>query len=74
MALRVGSGLPNIQKERLANFGIKVPPLDEQHAIATVLDAADREITLLEQKTARLRKEKKALMQQLLTGKRRVQV
>ena len=74
MALRVGSGLPNIQKERLANFGIKVPPIDEQRAIAAVLDAADREITLLEQKAARLREEKKALMQQLLTGKRRVRV
>lgn len=51
-------------------------PVDihEQRAIAVVLDAADREITLLEQKAARLREEKKALMQQLLTGKRRVRV
>jgi len=37
MALRVGSGLPNIQKERLASFSVKVPPLDEQRAIAAVL-------------------------------------
>lgn len=51
-------------------------PVDihEQRAIAAVLDAADREITLLEQKAAGLREEKKALMQQLLTGKRRVRV
>ncbi len=74
MALRVGSGLPNIQKERLASFAVKVPPLDEQRAIAAVLDAADKEIVLLEQKVARLREEKKALMQQLLTGKRRVRL
>lgn len=38
------------------------------------MDAADREIALLEQKAARLREEKKALMQQLLTGKRRVRL
>lgn len=48
--------------------------ISEQRAIAAVLDAADREIVLLEQKAARLREEKKALMQQLLTGKRRVRL
>lgn len=48
--------------------------ISEQRAIAAVLDAADREIALLEQKAARLREEKKALMQQLLTGKRRVRL
>lgn len=48
--------------------------ISEQRAIAAVLDAADREIVLLEQKAACLREEKKALMQQLLTGKRRVRL
>lgn len=48
--------------------------ISEQRAIAAVLDAADKEIVLLEQKAARLREEKKALMQQLLTGKRRVRL
>ena len=63
-----------ISYDDFACISLPVPPLDEQRAIAAVLDAADREITLLEQKAARLREEKKALMQQLLTGKRRVRV
>ncbi|MEX9884371.1 restriction endonuclease subunit S, partial [Providencia rettgeri] len=36
--------------------------------------AADKEIELLQAKLAHLKDEKKALMQQLLTGKRRVKV
>ncbi|MEG6062609.1 restriction endonuclease subunit S [Enterobacter asburiae] len=51
-------------------------PLDikEQQKIAAVLSAADVEISTLEKKLACLKDEKKALMQQLLTGKRRVKV
>lgn len=63
-----------ISYEDFSCIRLPYPPLDEQRAIATVLDAADREIVLLEQKAARLREEKKALMQQLLTGKRRVRL
>ncbi|WP_256474003.1 hypothetical protein [Microbulbifer okhotskensis] len=37
-------------------------------------NSADREIETLQQKLDCLKQEKKALMQQLLTGKRRVQV
>ncbi len=51
-------------------------PLDksEQQKIATVLTNADKEIELLEQQLADLQQEKKALMQVLLTGKKRVLV
>lgn len=69
-----GSVRESVSFDALADFPLLLPPLDEQRAIAAVLDAADREISLLEQKAARLREEKKALMQQLLTGKRRVRV
>lgn len=72
--LQVGGAQPHVYPKDLATIEITSPPLDEQRAIAAVLDAADREIALLEQKAARLREEKKALMQQLLTGKRRVRV
>ena len=53
---------------------IHLPHLDEQQKIASVLSNADKEIELLEQQLADLKQEKKALMQQLLTGKRRVKV
>ncbi|EGR1583969.1 restriction endonuclease subunit S, partial [Vibrio parahaemolyticus] len=46
----------------------------EQQKIASVLTAADKDIELLEAKLAHFKQEKKALMQQLLTGKRRVKV
>ena len=42
--------------------------------IATILSTADQEIIALQQKLDALKQEKKALMQQLLTGKRRVKV
>lgn len=51
---------------------ISLPSEEEQQKIATVLSSVDQEITALQQKIEHLRQEKKALMQQLLTGKRRV--
>jgi len=72
MALRVGSGLPNIQKKEVETVEILLPSHEEQQKIATVLTNADKEIELLEQQLADLQQEKKALMQVLLTGKRRV--
>ncbi|MDF7534395.1 restriction endonuclease subunit S [Escherichia coli] len=57
-----------------SNLVIPIPDAKEQQKIAAVLSAADAEISTLEKKLACLRDEKKALMQQLLTGKRRVKV
>lgn len=45
---------------------------EEQIAIAQVLQAADKEICLLKVKAEKLREQKKGLMQQLLTGKKRL--
>lgn len=54
---------------------ISVPSmLEEQQKIASVLSAADKEIEAIQQKLTCLKQEKKALMQQLLIGKRRVKV
>lgn len=51
---------------------MKLPSLEEQTAIAKVLQAADKEISLLKAKTDKMREQKKGLMQQLLTGKKRL--
>ena len=48
------------------------PPFAEQKAITEVLTAADREIELAKEKLERLRRQKRGLMQQLLTGKKRI--
>lgn len=50
------------------------PTLEEQTAIAQVLQVADAEISLLKTKVEMLREKKKGLMQQLLTGKVRVKI
>ena len=57
-----------------ANIVIGLPCREEQQKITAVSNNADKEIELLEQQLADLQQEKKALMQQLLTGKRRVVV
>lgn len=65
-ATRFGLSVGGINK---AHF--KLPPLEEQHKIAAALSCADKEIVALQNKLDSLKQEKKALMQQLLTGKRR---
>jgi len=51
---------------------IPCPSIEEQTAIAQVLQAADKEIILLKVKAEKLREQKKGLMQVLLTGKKRL--
>ncbi|WP_444893519.1 restriction endonuclease subunit S [Microbulbifer sp. TRSA001] len=63
-----------LNKAKLKRLKLKLPELEEQQKIAATLSSADQEIETLQQKLDCLKQEKKALMQQLLTGKRRVQV
>ena len=53
---------------------IKLPPIKEQKKIASILSAADKEIEVHQNQLSALKNQKKGLMQQLLTGKRRVQL
>lgn len=69
-----GSTFESISSDDIKNLRIRVPSLEEQQKIAAVLSTADQETTALQQKLEALKQEKKALMQQLLTGKRRVLV
>lgn len=64
----------NLDKEMLYEWTFKIPSIAEQTAIAQVLTAADREIELAQQKLELLRQQKRGLMQQLLTGKKRVKI
>lgn len=64
----------NLNAGMVKDFYIPLPRLPEQQKIAAILTAADNEIDTLKQKLDHLKQEKKALMQQLLTGKRRVKV
>lgn len=51
-----------------------IPPLDEQRRIVEILDTASQQMASAEQQLSLLKAEKRALMQQLLTGKRRVRL
>ena len=70
--LAQGATRYNLSKTQLLKVKISLPKKEEQQKIASVLNNADKEIELLEQQLADLKQEKKALMQQLLTGKKRV--
>ncbi|WP_422135347.1 restriction endonuclease subunit S [Endozoicomonas sp. ALD040] len=70
-----GSTAKGIKSSELKKVKIFFPSdLNEQKKIATVLSSADSELEHLQTKLANLKQEKKSLMQQLLTGKRRVKV
>jgi type I restriction enzyme, S subunit len=60
--------------DALGSFPIILPSLDEQQKIAALLSAADKEIATNQKLLAALKRQKSGLQQQLLTGKRRVQL
>jgi len=70
----VGSTVKSLRLPIFKKMKLTLPSFEEQRKIAAVLNRADREIELLAQKLDHLKTEKRALMQQLLTGKRRVKV
>jgi type I restriction enzyme S subunit len=72
MRLRVGSGLPNIQKKDLDRFIVRYPDYETQKLIAEVLLEVQNEITLLKKQADATRRQKRGLMQKLLTGEWRV--
>lgn len=53
---------------------ISLPSVEEQTAIAQVLQTVDKEIQLLKSKVEKLKEQKKGLMQVLLTGKKRLTI
>lgn len=64
----------NLSKNQLMKLILRLPTIVEQKKIAEVLTLSDQEIENLQKKLDCLKQEKKALMQQLLTGKKRVKV
>ncbi|MBQ0781568.1 MAG: restriction endonuclease subunit S [Thalassolituus oleivorans] len=69
-----GSTFLELSKKDFEKIEMLCPSLKEQQKIAAVLSTADQEISVLQQKLDTLKQEKRALMQQLLTGKRRVKI
>lgn len=68
-AIRFGLTIDGIEGAK-----VLLPPIEEQRRIASVIERAEADIAAIAAGITKLRTEKKALMQQLLTGKRRVNV
>ena len=64
----------NLKHNNFSQIKVAIPPIKEQRRIAQVLSAADNEIHHLERKLKALEKQKRGLMQKLLTGEIRVKV
>ena len=69
-----GSTRFNISKTNVMRMKLKLPPVDEQRRIVSILDVASSMEANLNIELARLKQEKSVLMAQLLTGKRRVRL
>jgi len=65
-------GMLNISATDLLALDVRVPSLPRQREIAAILNDADREIALHRAELDALKRQKRGLMQQLLTGKVRV--
>jgi type I restriction enzyme S subunit len=72
--IRIATGISvyGISKNSLKNVEVKIPPIEEQTAIAQVLSDMDAEIEALEKKLDKYRMIKQGMMQDLLTGKIRL--
>ena len=71
-ALSAGTGLAHIHLEHFRKFQLRCPRVDEQGRIFAVITAQSRLLTEYTDALQKLRSVRTALMQDLLTGKRRV--
>lgn len=67
-------GLLNVSVKDFFKLKLRVPTIEAQRRIAEVLNAAESEERCIERQLEKLKQEKRALMADLLTGKRRVRV
>lgn len=68
----VGQTMPSLNTRIISDIDISLPPLPEQRAIAAMLSDVDSLIASLDALIAKKRLIKQGVMQELLTGKRRL--
>lgn len=67
-------GLLNLYSDDFYSCRVPVPPIDEQRKIARALTAAKHELALIDDEIEALTRQKRGLMQKLLTGEWRVEL
>jgi type I restriction enzyme S subunit len=70
--IATGTSVYGVSKGNLSKINLPIPPLPEQTAIANCLSTWDKAIATQTQLIAQKEMRKKALMQQLLSGKKRL--
>ena len=70
--MAAGSSVQNLNKEKVADLQLKVPPLPEQQRIAKALSDVDALISTTEKLLQKKKNIKQGTMQELLTGKKRL--
>lgn len=71
-SVQTETAVPHISATQIREFGLLLPPLPEQQKIAKILSTWDKAISTTERLIDNSTEQKKALMQQLLTGKKRL--
>jgi type I restriction enzyme S subunit len=66
------SGVPSLNARTIERIELRIPPPDEQTAIASILSDMDVEITALEAKLGKASQLKQGMMHNLLTGRVRL--
>lgn len=69
---KLGGTRTRLYLKNLSQYHLGVPCFEEQHEIAAILTTQDKVIELKEKRLAEKQRQKKHLMQQLLTGKKRL--
>lgn len=69
---KLGGTRTRLYLDNLKRYALALPPFDEQKKIAEILSTQDKVIELKEKLLAEKRQQKKYLIQQLLTGKKRL--
>jgi len=72
--LSQGSTVKGLTRDSLGRVKLPLPPLPEQQKIAEILGAVDKRLEILRRRKERLERVKKGLIDDLLTGKRRVKI
>ncbi len=68
------AAVPIINKSLFGNLEIPLPSLSEQQKIAEILSTVDRRLEMLRKRKGKLERVKKGLMNDLLTGRKRVKL
>ena len=73
-AVARGTTIKGISQDYIKNMLIPLPPIEEQRKIAEILSTVDKKLELERKRKEKLERIKKGLMNDLLTGRKRVKV